>query len=188
MLPRKSACRRGPSVRLVAYSRSACLVPASPPLPRLCRLAATIGALALAAIHPPAPDADRCQADRDLVCGPIRSIQSKSSNWERRRGRAPIDRALFWRVGGLYSRQLNKWITGFAPPAKQIRRDPSWPPLPALAPRGIYIAGLPCHAFIPYDTKPTAAAAQARHSTARRGRNEISDQCKSQRVSGCLKH
>lgn len=100
--------------------------------------------------------------DRDLVCGRIRSIQSSPrSNWERREGTGSHRSRFVLARRGLYSRQLNKWITGFAPLAKQIRRDPSGSPLPsALRPQGIYCRGLPCHAFIPYDTNGSCSTAR----------------------------
>jgi hypothetical protein len=148
---------------------------ASPP-PRpshLCSLAATIGALAsrwLPAIH---------HADPSDPCAfrPIRSIQSKS----------PLELPLGKGGGdGLRSRsvlpfipprQLKKWIKGFAPLAKQIRRDPSFLATPALRVRGINCA--PPLPRLPYDTQR-----QLQHSRGRQeGRRYQTSVKPSQRVS-----
>jgi hypothetical protein len=143
------------------YSRSACLPSTAPPLqPGGNYWRARVG------YHPPAP---RCRPvppiEISCAVGSGRFSLSPRSNWERREGTGSHRSRFVLARRGLYSPQLNKWITGFAPLAKQIRRDPSWPP-PAcprpsgLRPQGIYCRGLPCHAFIPYDTTTTAAAAQ----------------------------
>lgn len=145
MLPRKSAWRRGPSVRLLA--------PLQPGGNYWC---------ARVACHPPAP---RCRPippiEISCAVGSGRFSLSPRSNWERREGTGSHRSRFVLARRGLYSRQLNKWITGFAPLAKQIRRDPSGSPLPsALRPQGIYCRGLPCHAFIPYDTNGSCSTAR----------------------------
>jgi hypothetical protein len=157
-------------VRPSVYSRSACLPSPSPvpPLQPGCNY--WCARVALAAIHhararrrPISPDRERSRV-RSVRSGRFSLKVLSNCRWGKEEGTGS-DRALFC---PLFPPAIKKnWIKGFAPLAKQIRRDPSWPPLRS------GLGGINCAPplpRLPYLRHPTAAAAEE-------GRKKISDQC-----------
>jgi hypothetical protein len=162
MLPRKSAWRRGPSVRLLAVRVPPLHCPAFATWRQLLARSRRVG------YHPPAP---RCRPvppiEISCAVGSGRFSLSPRSNWERREGTGSHRSRFVLARRGLYSPQLNKWITGFAPLAQQIRRHPSWPPPACPRPSGlrVYIAAA-SPATPSFPTTPQQR--QLQHSTQRK--------------------
>jgi hypothetical protein len=173
-------------VRPSVYSRSACLPSPSPvpPLQPGCNY--WCARVALAAIHhararararrrPISPDRERSRV-RSVRSGRFSLKVLSNCRWGKEEGTGS-DRALFC---PLFPPAIKKnWIKGFAPLAKQIRRDPSWPPLRS------GLGGINCAPplpRLPYDTQR-----QLQHSTAKQrkaGRRYQTSVKPSQRV--CL--
>lgn len=192
MVQRSSRCRgeymlsSGEWKRMSPWSdRPSTRGPRASPPPRpshLCSLAATIGALAsrwLPAIHhararrrPISPDRERSRV-RSVRSGRFSLKVLSNCRWGKEEGTGS-DRALFC---PLFPPAIKKnWIKGFAPLAKQIRRDPSFLATPALRVRGINCA--PTLPRLPYDTQR-----QLQHSRGRQEEVIRPDQCEAKPAS-----